>query len=1362
MSTIKILFDSENRPLEPTIILADKSGKKIAQLKNIFDLFISDSFSSAAEFTFKVSKQDNLKTYDAVWDKITDFKLIYCPEWDSWFEIKVELTDGTDIIKSITATALCESELSQILIFGTEINTENDIARDDYEAPTIIYDSENPDTSLLNRIMEKAPHYTIAHVDRTIAGLQRIFSFDNKSLKDVFDEIAEEIHALVIYGNGNSPETNKPARTVSLYDLEQTCRSCGYRGEFIDKCPECGGMDIQYGYGKDTTIFITKDNLTDEVIFSTDTDSVKNCFKLEAGDDLMTSVVRSCNPNGSSYLWYLSDCMKDDMPKELVEKINAYNSQCGFYKNNYIANIETDAASGYNMLIQKYKTHRGSLEELPQAVSGYSNIIRALYEAIDFKLYLTNSLMPDIEMASTSAALEAKKLAEQFFPSVAVSSTVTVSSATADSNILAAAKVLTDSQYQLKIKNSSFNKQALIWHGCFTVTNYSDENDTADTAQITVSISDNYEQFVRQKLDKKLYDGNSEDFSISELFKKEIIQHENGFSGDFPDALTLYSLSSLMSICDCCQSCIDVLIELGVGDKAIWNNSDTDLFEEFYQDYLNRLSAINAEISVREEEINKISALYDILESEKERIQQELDFETYLGEDLWKIFCSYRRDDLYQNTNYISDGLNNADLIHNALEFISTAEKEIYKSATLQHSISSTLKNLLVIQKFRKIVDYFQVGNWIRILVDGSLYKLRLLEYEIDYNNLDTINVEFSDVVKIKTGISDLKSVLAQNSSMATSYNSVKRQASKGNDVYDTLNNWSASGLDATLVKITNNSDNQDIVFDTHGLLFRKYDDVTEDYQPVQIKIINSTIAITNDNWQTIKTAIGNILYRDPATGELTEAYGVNADIITGRMIIGENLCLSNLSGTLKFDNSGFTVTSPGKTKTFSITNDGDVYISGTVSASDGNIAGWTVDNDSIYKENAGMSSNPDKYAFWAGGTGSGTNTKFRVTHSGSLFANDVELTGTITATRGKIANFTINGGYLTNGLMPGSPGSCGISCGSALGGSDDWVFWAGNGTYRVNKDGKAWMTDTSIKGGIDATTLNVKEAINIYTSGTQGDDLRQAIRWFSSDIACLEIGADFEQVHIYGYSWFQNDIYALKNFFCYGNIGCDQSITCQKLTCLDSITSFKTICTQEKFAFSGDATLQKQIYCIWADGSNHNLIAVNNGLDFYFGWNGSSDYQTRCILRGQTVLLKTTSGSAVTSDERLKNSFKPLDEFDDVFMSIEPCAFKYNDGVSGRYHFGAKAQQIREAFLSHGYTTQDFGGLVQTTDDPESEDYCGVTDPWSLIYTEFTMWNTHMIQKCMAENATLRTQNQRLSERLDALEQAVNNSGNS
>ena len=33
-------------------------------------------------------------------------------------------------------------------------------------------------------------------------------------------------------------------------------------------------------------------------------------------------------------------------------------------------------------------------------------------------------------------------------------------------------------------------------------------------------------------------------------------------------------------------------------------------------------------------------------------------------------------------------------------------------------------------------------------------------------------------------------------------------------------------------------------------------------------------------------------------------------------------------------------------------------------------------------------------------------------------------------------------------------------------------------------------------------------------------------------------------------------------------------------------------------------------------------------------------------------------------------------------------------------------------------------------SDDPENEDYCGVNNPMGLIYTEFVMWNTHMIQK--------------------------------
>ncbi len=144
------------------------------------------------------------------------------------------------------------------------------------------------------------------------------------------------------------------------------------------------------------------------------------------------------------------------------------------------------------------------------------------------------------------------------------------------------------------------------------------------------------------------------------------------------------------------------------------------------------------------------------------------------------------------------------------------------------------------------------------------------------------------------------------------------------------------------------------------------------------------------------------------------------------------------------------------------------------------------------------------------------------------------------------------------------------------------------------------------------------------------------------------------------------------------------------------------------------------------SDGATHFMIDVeeDSGTTMVGLPSMSKDSEkTTTRLRGNSVVLHS-SGAAVTSDERVKNSFKPLDEFDAVYMDIEPCAFKYNNGNSGRYHFGVKAGSVKEAFEKHGYTTKDFGGFVQMSDNPENEEYCGVDDPMGIIYTEFVMWN--------------------------------------
>lgn len=910
---IRINFDASHNPESPTIVLARKNGDIIGKL-DAKAIEVSDVLKDASEISFNVNKfVDNEET--KYWDEIVDFKLVHCVEWDMWFEITVTLDEATETVKTVFCRNLGHAELSQIELYNIEINTENDIARDDYEIPTVLYNIERPEASLLHRIMEKAQHYTIIHVDETIAKIQRTFSFDDISIYDAFQEIADEINCLFVF-HSNSDKNGKIQRTISVYDLETNCNQCGYRGEYADICPECGSLDISEGYGEDTTIFITADELADDIQLSNDTDSIKNCFKLEAGDDLMTATVRNCNPNGTDYIWYVSDALKADMSQDLVDKIESYNELYSMYQKDYVVDLDETLLDRYNNLVDKYKVYNEDLENITIPIVGYPALMNAYYNTIDLEMYLKSSLMPSVEMIDTDAIKEAAKLTVENLSPVSVNSIANISLATADNAVLAMAKIVADSKYRIKVATSTLERgeSYQIWTGNFTVTNYYDEEDKATSEIISIIIDDNYSAFVQQKMEKALNKDNEDDLSISGLFAKT--------HNEFVDELKKYSLNYLKSFYNSCQSCIDILIEQGIADKDTWSGQEPNLYDDLYVPYLNKLSAIEAETKIRQDEVDLIVGVYDIDNELKtyglqnyivdivNLIQGNLNFEKYLGSDLWLEFCSFRREDKYSNDNYISDGLNNAELFKRAYEFIKTAKKDIYKSAELQHSISTTLKNLLVIKKFEPLVDYFKVGNWFRIEVDNEIYKLRLIKYTINYDDIDNISVEFSDVVKQNQPMDIIKRTLNQASSMATTYDSVQRQAYQGAKSNSIVNNWINTGLDATTTKIIGGADNQTQTWDEHGMLFKKYDAINDSYDNIQLKIINSTIAITDDNWQTVKTAVGAYYYFHPETGKLTRAYGVNAETIIGKIILGENMTMQNKSGTMVFDDDGLTITS--------------------------------------------------------------------------------------------------------------------------------------------------------------------------------------------------------------------------------------------------------------------------------------------------------------------------------------------------------------------------------------------------------------------------------------------------------------------
>lgn len=961
--SIHIDFDVANNPQVPTFILSERNGDKLGLIE-AQNIHIKDSLRDESEITFDVYKYLNGKE-NFLWNKIKNFKLIWCKEWDRWFEIHIDVNEANDnVVKSVSCTDLGTSELSQINLYSVEINTENDIAREDYKIPTVLYNPKQPEASLLHRIMEKATHYTIAYVSPTIANIQRTFTFDDISIYDAFQEISEEIDCLFIL-NVSSDTNGDIFRTISVYDLESNCTDCGYRGEFTDVCPKCSSVNITEGYGVDTTVFVTSDELANNIQLTTDVGSVKNCFKLEAGDDLMTATVRNCNPNGTDYLWYFSEDMLNGMSTELQDKISAYNTLYNNYQTTYPYNLDNQKLSNYNTLVDKYKVYKSNLEKIENII-GYPNLMNGYYNTVDLSEYLEHILMPDAVLSDTSASEQLSLLTNSNLSPIAVTKLSVASSATVDSTVLSMAKVIIDYRYNVEIVSSTYANN--IWVGNFKVTNNSDDNDTATGSDITIYVNEDYEKYVKQKLDKALKKSDREDLSISGLFKKDYTA--------FCAELKKYCLNRLNSFADACQTCIDILIEQDISNSNTWAGTDknsssneSNLYTKLYLPYRNKLNAIQGEMTLRQHELSIVKDLQDNITELRNATQSSLNFEEYLGIDLLTEFNSFRREDKYSNDNYISDSLSNTEIFELAQEFIENAKKEIYKSAELQHSISCDLKNLLVIQKFKPIVKYFEVGNWIRVKVDTNIYKLRLVNYEIDFDNLENLSIEFSDLTKIKDGISDIQSILSKSNSMASSYSSVKRQANQGEKSNETIQDWFDNGFNVTDTKIITGADNQCQSWDSHGMLFTEYNPITNVYEPEQMKIINSTIAITDDNWNTTKTAIGKFMYTNPETGDMETKYGVNGEVIIGKLILGEKLSIFNQANTLKFNNDGLTVTNntntiiinPNNQSIFTVSNsngnvisfdnDGNGVFNGKVTAIAGKIAGWTIDGQMLVSD---------------------------------------------------------------------------------------------------------------------------------------------------------------------------------------------------------------------------------------------------------------------------------------------------------------------------------------------------------------------------------------------------------------------------
>lgn len=961
----KILFNSQGLIETPTLLLQHKNFETIGNggVTNVSGLTYKSNFNDANEVSFKIHKFNNEKKHP-LWDSMVDFKIIYIPQLHERFEISVTTSeeDPNDVSKSITGTSLCEAELSQITLRNVQINTETDMTNLLYDEnfPTILYrDPEEYDSaenqkiwtkskydylkdktaypteesvivrkksilkhaSLLHRVLEKAPHYSISYVADTLKKLKTVheFTFDGTDILSALkDTIADDFHCAFMFNSEN--------RTISVLDLYSTCNNCGYRGDYMDECPECGSNNITNKYGEDTNILINSTNLTTQITLDSNSDSLKNCFYITGADDAINAAIANVNPNGTQYIYYFSNETLADMPTELQSKLRSYNTLYDEINTTREYNFKADRVAEYNKVINYINAKFASMSkddqdkiEYPTLISplvGYPALTSAWYSAMDVYYFLNDSMMPviDVDGMGLDDSITSIQDGLKDLGGIAVTGIKTITQSAVKGSVESLVKTFfSASYYDMNITDSSLSDydsstDKRTWSGTIILTSHSqmDENNQylTKSVKITTDVIESTEKYIEQKITRMT--NRADEIKDKQITSIKLAEDK------FKEQLGYYSLVELNNLKKEFEACRDIAVD-GFTDESVdvqYNNSE--LKNKYVNFYSDRIVDIQNEIKTRESQIEAVNAIYNIEKSTGEiqdivnSVKAELDLENYLGEELYMLWYSYRREDDYSNDNYSSTGLDDVALIKRATELVEAAQKELYKAGNLQYSLSATMGNLLALDEFKPIKDKFEVGNFIKVGIDDKVYSLRLMSYETDFDSIQDMSVEFSTVEKVYTGYSDVQSVLDSSRSMATSYSSVKDQVDKSKKTTDTVNDWSDNGINGDNTQFVNSSE-QTILINKNGILGRSYDDQLDEFSLKQFKLVNNGMYFTKDGWQSIETGIGRFTYRD-INGNLVEDYGIIAKTVVGNLIIGKELQIYNEDKSIVIDENGLTI----------------------------------------------------------------------------------------------------------------------------------------------------------------------------------------------------------------------------------------------------------------------------------------------------------------------------------------------------------------------------------------------------------------------------------------------------------------------
>lgn len=294
VQSFNLPVDFLNNLEKPIIYIAKKDKTFLGAVSIYDDLSLTFNLNAYQTASFKIYRDINGNKYEH-YDDFQEDRLIMI-QGISWYKIHVETNiENTGISKSITANSL-ECTLCNKRLIDFECNT-GEILYDDY-VKTIFCDPTNPKGSLLHRVLNVAPSWSVGHVDATLANKQRSFDEDDVDVYSFLTgDVSEAFNCLFIFDTFN--------QTVNAYDLDN--------------------------YGEDTNIYVSMDNLAQSMTETIDENSIITCYRVNGGDGIYINEV---NPNSTNKI-YNFEYYLPEMEESIQNKVKAYNEKYQSLKPQY-------------------------------------------------------------------------------------------------------------------------------------------------------------------------------------------------------------------------------------------------------------------------------------------------------------------------------------------------------------------------------------------------------------------------------------------------------------------------------------------------------------------------------------------------------------------------------------------------------------------------------------------------------------------------------------------------------------------------------------------------------------------------------------------------------------------------------------------------------------------------------------------------------------------------------------------------------------------------------------------------------------------------------------------------------------------